>query len=103
LSKIDFKHRRVVGAPSFESSHAHIHCASVDPDPHIDDASRSTFPDLLKRVKELQESGRLPKRPTPEQVKDWASAQATLGEYEARARQIVDELTAEAQKLGLGY
>lgn len=64
---------------------------------------RSSFPDLLKKIKELQESGRLPKRPTPEQAKDWASGQAALGECEAQARQIVDELTAEAQKLGLGY
>lgn len=88
MSKVDFKHRRVVGAPSFEPNHVHIRCVSVNPDPSSDDANRSSFSDLLKKVKELQESGRLSRRPTPEQVEDWASGQTALGECEAKGRLI---------------
>ena len=80
LSKIDFKHRRVVGGPSFEPHHKIIGCASHEPDLCTD--NRSIFPDLLRKVKDLQELGQLPKRPSSEQVKDWASGQVALGEIE---------------------
>ena len=80
LSKIDFKHRRVVGGPSFEPHRKIIGCASHEPDLCTD--NRSIFPDLLRKVKDLQELGQLPKRPSSEQVKDWASGQVALGEIE---------------------
>lgn len=85
----------------FEQIHKLHMFSSAESDLRSD--NRSAFPNLLKKVKDLQESGQLPKHPTPEQAKDWASAQAALGECESQAHQIVDELTAEAQKLGLGY
>jgi hypothetical protein len=74
------KGRMTGGEFQFEPTHKLHMSSSHGPDLRSD--NRSIFLDLLKKVKDLQESGQLPKHPTLEQVKDWTSAQAALGECE---------------------